>query len=163
MRPARARDARTCLAITAEVIRERPRTVIVDESELWDARTWWRHSVPWSPRGATLVSIMGKRIVGHLRVSRTQERAALRHVASLGLIVTAEARGVGVGRVLMEATEAWARTHDVTRLTLEVFAHNERARALYTKVGYLEEGFHRGAIRFPDESIDVISMAKHLA
>lgn len=132
------------------------------ETELWDARTWWRQAVPWSPQGAQLVATVDGQVAGHLRVTRNDERAAVRHVATLGLIVAADARGIGVGRALMEATEVWGREHGVERLTLEVFAHNERARALYVKLGYAEEGFHRAAVRFPDEAIDVISMAKML-
>jgi GNAT superfamily N-acetyltransferase len=162
VRPARARDAKACLAITAEAVAERPRTIIVSEAELWDARTWWRHAVPWAAQGAQLVALVDDRIVGHLRVTRMDERAAIRHVGSFGLIVAASARGIGVGRALLEVTEIWARQHGVDRLTLEVFAGNDRARALYTKAGYVEEGFHKGAVRFPDGSVDVIAMAKML-
>lgn len=139
-----------------------PRTVIVTENELWDARTWWRHTIPWSPRGATLVATVDERIVGHLRVTRSDERAAIKHVASLGLIVGADSRGIGVGRALLEATEVWARSYGVDRITLEVFVHNGPARALYVKLGYVEEGLFRGAVRFPEGPVDVISMAKML-
>lgn len=132
------------------------------EAELWDARTWWRHAVPWAPQGAQLIALVEDEIVGHLRVTRMDDRAAIRHVGSFGLIVAAQARGLGVGRALLDATEVWARAHGVDRLTLEVFVGNERARAVYVKAGYVEEGLHKGAVRFPDGPVDVVAMAKML-
>jgi GNAT superfamily N-acetyltransferase len=55
------------------------------------------------------------------------------------LAVTANAEGKGVGRVLMEAAEAWAREQKLEMLSLNVFAANERARRVYERLGYTPE------------------------
>lgn len=47
--------------------------------------------------------------------------------------------GRGVGRLLLEAAEDWARQHDYQRLALYVFAGNTRARHLYEKNGFKQE------------------------
>jgi GNAT superfamily N-acetyltransferase len=52
---------------------------------------------------------------------------------------TADAEGSGVGRMLMEHAEMWARQRGHTLLTLNVFAGNERARRFYDRVGYAPE------------------------
>jgi ribosomal protein S18 acetylase RimI-like enzyme len=55
------------------------------------------------------------------------------------LTVGAGAKGQGAGRALLEAAEAWARARDLELITLNVFAGNQRARALYERVGYAPE------------------------
>jgi len=55
------------------------------------------------------------------------------------LAVSAAAEGRGVGRALLQAAEDWARARGHDAITLHVFVANERARALYERVGYAAE------------------------
>jgi GNAT superfamily N-acetyltransferase len=58
----------------------------------------------------------------------------------LGMIaVTAAAEGRGAGSALMRAAEEWARGRGYTRLTLNVFAGNHRARTVYERRGFQVE------------------------
>jgi GNAT superfamily N-acetyltransferase len=59
------------------------------------------------------------------------------HVAIL--VVAQEAEGQGLGRRLLEAAEEWARAHGFRRLTLTVFADNQRAKELYSRQGWHPE------------------------
>ena len=69
----------------------------------------------------------------------------MRHVGKLEILVSAEARGQGVGRALMVAGLAWAEENPVLRkVGLSVFADNTRAVALYRSLGFEEEGHRRG-------------------
>ena len=47
--------------------------------------------------------------------------------------------GQGVGRLLMEAAEAWACEQGYPHLALNVFATNVRAREIYEKFGFQQE------------------------
>ena len=47
--------------------------------------------------------------------------------------------GQGIGRMLLEAAEDWARTNGYHLLTLYVFAGNTRARQIYEKQGFAQE------------------------
>lgn len=47
--------------------------------------------------------------------------------------------GQGVGRVLLDKAEAWAREQGCSLLTLYVFSNNSRARKIYEKFGFAEE------------------------
>ena len=47
--------------------------------------------------------------------------------------------GQGVGRLLMEAAETWAREQRYPHLALNVFATNVRAREIYEKFGFQQE------------------------
>jgi GNAT superfamily N-acetyltransferase len=58
----------------------------------------------------------------------------------LGMIaVTAQAEGRGAGGALMRAVERWARDCGYSRLTLNVFEGNARARQVYQRFGYQVE------------------------
>ncbi|MBI5952724.1 MAG: GNAT family N-acetyltransferase [Chloroflexi bacterium] len=47
--------------------------------------------------------------------------------------------GQGVGRILLDQAEAWAREQGCSLLTLYVFSNNSRARKVYEKLGFKEE------------------------
>lgn len=55
------------------------------------------------------------------------------------LVVNTEARGLGVGRALLEHAEGCARKHGARSLTLHVFSNNHRARSLYDSFGFDSE------------------------
>jgi RimJ/RimL family protein N-acetyltransferase len=86
---------------------------------------------------SSIVAAVGDEIVGmiHTEVSR-------HGFGELGMLVDRDWRGRGVGSALLQATIDWARGHGLHKLSLEVFAHNTAAIALYRKCGFVEEG-HR--------------------
>ena len=55
------------------------------------------------------------------------------------LSVATGAEGYGIGRLLMEAAEAWAREQGFTCLSLDVFASNNHGRAFYARQGFQED------------------------
>lgn len=61
------------------------------------------------------------------------------HTAELGIAVRKEWRGLGIGDALMRAGIEWARAVGIRKLRLGVFATNDRAVALYRKLGFVEE------------------------
>jgi RimJ/RimL family protein N-acetyltransferase len=67
-------------------------------------------------------------------------------------------RGLGSEAVRLLVDHAFAAT-DLERLSLEVLASNPRARRVYERVGFLEEGRLRAGSRFDGEPVDVIVMA----
>lgn len=58
------------------------------------------------------------------------------------LTVNEGARGKGVARGLIDAAEGWARGRGYSNVTLNVFAQNARAAAVYDKLGYSAETVH---------------------
>ena len=59
------------------------------------------------------------------------------HIANV--IVAPVGEGQGVGRMLLERGEEWARAQGYRWLTLSVFAQNLRAREVYRRLGYGED------------------------
>ncbi len=70
--------------------------------------------------------------------------------------------GQGIGKQLFETVEAWARERGLHRLELTVMAHNERGKALYTKMGFAVEGVRRESLCVDGAWVDEIYMAKLL-
>jgi RimJ/RimL family protein N-acetyltransferase len=88
----------------------------------------------WTVEG-TLVADAGGELVGSIHLERSRHG-----YAELGMAVARGWRGRGVGSALLAAAIEWARAHDVHKLSLAVFPHNEGALALYRKFGFVEEG-----------------------
>ena len=89
-------------------------------------------------------------------------RRRLRHSISPMVAVRQAYAGQGIATRLFEAMEEWARAHEIHRIYLHVQADNHRAVALYHRLGYHVEGFHRHAVRLDGEWVDDYTMAKLL-
>lgn len=87
-----------------------------------------------------LVAAIDGRIVGSAGVSAVRSRRKVAHRACFGISILKEYWGMGIGRVLMEASIDCARQAGYTQLELEVVAGNERALSLYQRVGFEEYG-----------------------
>ena len=87
-----------------------------------------------------LVAIIGGQIVGSAGVSAVRSRRKVAHRARFGISILKEYWGMGIGRVLMEASIDCARQAGYTQLELEVVADNERAVSLYRRAGFEEYG-----------------------
>jgi ribosomal protein S18 acetylase RimI-like enzyme len=87
-----------------------------------------------------------------------------RHRAGVwGMYVAVEAQGRGVGRALMDALIAHARTlGGVERLTLGVEAGNGAARALYHSLGFVTYGVEPQAYKLGDQYWDSEMMTLRL-
>src|SRR5439155_279731 len=72
---------------------------------------------------------------------------ASRYLTGQTLMVDGDRRGQGIGSALMAAAIEWARTAGAHKLSLQVWPHNEAARALYRKFGFEEEGLLRRQYR----------------
>ena len=97
-----------------------------------------------------LVVIIDRRIVGSAGVSAVRSRRKVAHRARFGISILKECWGMGIGRVLMEASIDCAQRAGYTQLELEVVAGNERALSLYRRAGFEEYGRNPRGYRSAD-------------
>lgn len=83
----------------------------------------------------SVVAVAGGQIIGMLHVEATRHG-----FGEIGMLVDRGWRGRGVGSALVRAAVGLAREQGLHKLSLEVFAHNTAAIALYRKCGFVEEG-----------------------
>ena len=107
---------------------------------------------------AVFVAELPEGLVGRLSLGRDSHPAS-KHVADLGLMVSAAHRRRGIGKALLEAAVEWARVAEVSKLELHVFPHNEAAINLYEQFGFEREGLRRAHYRRGAEFLDAILMA----
>ena len=91
-----------------------------------------------SDRCASLVALVDGQLVGHARVDM-----APYGVAGLGMMVDERWRGLGVGGALVRAVIDAARDLGAHKIALQVWPHNDAARRLYLRHGFVEEGLLR--------------------
>ena len=93
-----------------------------------------------------LIAVAADEVIGMLGCTGGR-RQGNRHTALLGMSVRREWRDRGVGSALMARAVAWARGSGVvTRIELDVYVENDRARHLYEKFGFEVESCRRRAI-----------------
>lgn len=82
------------------------------------------------------------------------------HRASLVIGVRQNFHGKNVGTSLMKKAESWAKEIDIQRIELSVVESNDRAIALYKKMGYSVEGTRTNSLKINDEYINEFYMGK---
>jgi RimJ/RimL family protein N-acetyltransferase len=130
VRPAQPGDARAMAELFASVAEERDGIATEPPVDLSERAALFARSADGS-----VVAVADDQIIGmvHLEVSR-------HGFGELGMLVDRGWRNRGVGSALVAAAVDRARSHGLHKLSLEVFAHNAAAIALYRKCGFVEEG-----------------------
>jgi RimJ/RimL family protein N-acetyltransferase len=108
-----------------------------------------------------VVAEIADRLVGYAEARGGRFRRA-RFTAYLVLGVLAEVSGHGTGSGLLAEVETWALAHGMHRLELTVMAHNERAQALYERMGFVVEGRRHECLLVDGRLVDELYMAKLL-
>ena len=67
-------------------------------------------------------------------------------------------RRQGIATALLAELETYGKAHDLTRITLEVRASNQKAIALYEQLGYEKEGVRPGFYDSPKEDALIYSL-----
>lgn len=100
-----------------------------------------------------LVAVRDDVVLGYLHLSRHLPVPSNAHVLHVNaLVVAADARGRGVGGLLVAAGVEEVRRRGARKVGLRALSTNRRALALYERAGFAEEGRLRDEIRLPDGS-----------
>ena len=112
-------------------LRERWPMILADLHGFTSERFGARDASLWVLEGE------GGRYLGHLWLTEKREPATsapILEVTTMGVV--REARGEGLGRMLMQKAESEARERGIQDIELSVAGNNRRARELYRDLGY---------------------------
>jgi L-amino acid N-acyltransferase YncA len=95
--------------------------------DVWDARHLHAHRL--------VADLLGE-VVGWAALSPVSERICYVGVAENSVYVAREARGLGIGRTLLEALIAGAEAAGIWTIQTSIFPENRASLALHTKCGF---------------------------
>ena len=84
-----------------------------------------------------------------------------RHVGEVRLLVAADRRGAGLGRDLLQAVFAAARSHALTKLTAAMTPDQAGAVALFESLGFRGEALLRDQLRDPSGATHDLAILSH--
>lgn len=127
----------------------------------------WQRAERWAERLASpgpsrpifLVAEVAGEVAGAGALT-LEDRARRAHSSTLGMHVATRFQGRGVGGRLMRALLDQADQRGIVRVELSVFPHNERARRLYERAGFVREGVSRMASFQDGTYADDVLMAR---
>lgn len=105
-----------------------------------------------SPYSLMIVCTVAGEIAGNCQMN-VQKRLKTRHRASVAIALIRKYWGLGIGTAMFEEMIAVAREQGVRQLELGYIEGNQRARALYRKMGFTEYGALPNAIRLKDGTL----------
>jgi phosphinothricin acetyltransferase len=118
-----------------------------------DIAAWFERG----PRFPVLVATDATdRVVGWASVSGYRSRPCYDGVGEFSIYFAREARGQGLGRVLLEALVDAARAQGYWKLVSRVFPFNAASRALCRACGFREVGLYEKHARLDGRWIDVV-------
>lgn len=138
------------------VVKERRYLAFLEPPPIDQTRAFVRRNIECSV--PHLVAVDDGRLVGWCDVTPIG-RDVLSHVGVLGIAIHPDWRDQGLGARLLRSALDAAWEFGYLRVELGVFSHNPRARALYRKLGFVEEGVRRRRVLIDGEFHDEIMMA----
>lgn len=163
VRAGRADDAEKLAALVGALARETPFLLRTPGERLPRPDVLRRILAPGLRRRnyAIFVADAGDELVGFCELyGHVFRRLAHRGLVVIG--VRAAHTGDGLGTAMLRAVEGWARRRGLRRLELDVSVRNPRARRLYRRLGFVEEGRRRDAWAMGGRFFDDIVMSKLL-
>ena len=116
-----------------------------------------------APDDVTFGAFEGETLVG-IAGFRREEEVKKRHKGVIwGMYVPREMRGQGIGKALLQAAIAYARTlPQLEQINLSVVLTSREARHLFISLGFETYGLERRALKLRDRYFDQELMTLHL-
>ena len=159
VRPANAADVAEITRIYNEGIRDRLATLETEERTPRERLAWLEAR---DERHPVLVAERAGAVAGWGSLNVFNPRPAYAHVADFSIYVGREARGAGIGTVLLTALIERARELGYHKLVLAAFPQNEAGMRLYTRFGFREVGVYREQGLLDGAWVDVVIMERLL-
>ncbi|ASK60782.1 GNAT family N-acetyltransferase [Virgibacillus phasianinus] len=142
IRKAELADAQVVLNIQWQTILENDYLITVPEefNQTIPQQRDWIQKLLDNKRETMMVAEVDSIVVGWI-VFQTRNPKRLAHAGTFGMMIAQEYRGIGIGKMLINALLDWAEKNPlIEKVSLWVISTNQRAIALYESFGFKEEG-----------------------
>lgn len=100
----------------------------------------WISKFIYQENSLLIIAIYEGEIIGNIDLSGRQ-REIMQHTGEIGMGILKEWRNTGLGTALLTALIDWAKENPILeKLCLGVYSNNKAGLALYTKLGFKEDG-----------------------
>lgn len=111
-----------------------------------------------APNSVMLVGTVGRKLASVASLT-SGEKSRLAHNSEIGISVLKEFWGLGVGTIMMTELIDFAKSTGFLKVIhLSVMSENERAIALYKKLGFEETGYHKSFSKIENKFMDAVLM-----
>lgn len=160
IRPAREGDAQAIAAIYAWHVANGTATF---DTEAPDVGAWAEKLADFTARGFPfLVAERGEAVIAYAYAARFRDRAAYAHTCEDSIYVSHEARGGGIGSLLLTALIAAARASGFEQMIAVVGGGEPASVALHAKCGFVHAGRMRHVGRKFGRLLDTVYMQRDL-
>ncbi len=105
-----------------------------------------------------VIAYIDGEIVGQMN-ARASQKPRLKHVCEFGISTRKQHWGKGIATEVLTYLIEWAQSNAVIRkVNLRANVNNEKAIALYERMGFQHEGLHKRDFFLHGEFIDAVSM-----
>ena len=105
--------------------------------------------IPANPNYAMILCYVDGRLAGNCQIVR-KTKLKNRHRATIGIAIVKDFWNLGIGTAMFKEMTAIAENWGILQMELEVFEGNDRAIALYRKMGFETVSHVPNAARMPD-------------
>ncbi|MBO1581905.1 GNAT family N-acetyltransferase [Bacillus sp. XF8] len=163
IRTGRVEDSESTLDIQKSIVSEGHFLISLPEEfkKTSSEQRKWVQGVLENEKETLLVAEKDGEVVGWI-VFLTENKKRLSHTGSFGIMIHKNYRGLGIGKMLLQALLDWAEKNPlIEKISLGVFSTNYSAISLYKKMGFIEEGRKIKEFKMNDnEYVDDILMYK---
>ena len=159
IRDATGADVDAICAIHNQGIADRIATLDTTQRAPAETRAWLAER---GPRHPVVVAERDGAVIGWASLNRFNPRPAYDLVADFSVYVERGARGLGVGRRLLDRLVELARARGYHKMVLAALAFNDAGLALYTRAGFSRVGVYREQGQLDGCWVDVVIMEKLL-
>lgn len=155
----RKTDARDCMDHINALVEEKAFLLICKKVSLKEEKEWLSGLIKKIKKGSMISIFVEYR--GRMRgnIGLTRGILGSSHTANIGIALSKEIRGKGIGAMLLHVAEEMARKDGISLLKIQYIVGNDVARHLYLKLGYKEVGIiprilkrkESGKMRYYDE------------
>lgn len=160
IRPALPSDAVEIARVYNQGIEDRLATLETTPRDADERAAWLAAKGPRYP--VIVVEGESETLLGWGSLNQFNPRPAYDHVVDFSVYVAREARGQGVGGMLLSELESLARTHGFHKMVLAAFPFNGAGMKLYERQGFRTVGIYQEQGMLDGRWVDTIIMEKLL-